>query len=256
MNIGQSLNNNEKSDIVSFLMNRLAQRIAFSFQVELPESADFRAFMSSYDESASNSNSQNGNDTVLDAQTAALLKNLQNISLDEKDTLKTSEMDKIKFLMQLKEAFSKGDIFKLKNDFNQEDIKFLKTMVENPSMMLQSINPQNCQMTFAIPDMGGGVSYKSFDFSKGLSNLIEYAQKSQKPVRINFDEDSSVILKISKEGKLSAEFVSNNAAMEFILRNNIPNLRNKMDKEGLPYDNISYKEDDSNNKKEKDKKGD
>ncbi len=256
MNIGQSLNNNEQFDAVSFLMSRLNLRNTFSFLVELPETADFKAFMSDCEDTSNNFNLQNNNNNILDAQTAALIKNLQNISLDEKETFKTTEMDKIKFLMQLREAFSKGEIFRLKNDFNEEDIKFLKTMVENPCMMLQSINPQNCQITFAIPDMQGGVSYKSFDFSKGLSNLIEYAHKSQKPVRINFDEDSSVILKINKEGKLSAEFVSSNAAMEFILRNNIPNLKNKMDKEGLPYENISYKEDDGNNKKEKDKKGD
>jgi len=256
MNIGQSLNNNEAPDALSFIINRLNSLRNLTFQVELPDAEDFKAFLAYDENSLPNVNLEKSDNNVLDAQTAALLKNLQNISMNEKDMLNTKDIDKIRFLIQLKEMFAKGDFLKLKDDFNQEDIKFLKTLVDNPSMILQSINPQSGQITFGIPDMQGGISYKSFDFSKGLSNLIEYAAKSQKPVRINFDDESSVILKINKEGKVSAEFVSSNAAMEFILRNNIPNLRNKMDKEGLPYGTLSYKENDSEKNDQKDKKGD
>jgi len=141
------------------------------------------------------------------------------------------------------------------DDFKKEDLDLFKAFADNPNIYINNINAQNLQVCLAAQGTQGTVSYKSFDVSKGLFNLIEYSLKSKKPVRLDFKGDSSVILKMNKEGKLIAEFLSNNEAMAYILKSSIPNLRNKMDSEGIPYDDIFYN-DNKQNKNKKQNRGD
>jgi flagellar hook-length control protein FliK len=70
---------------------------------------------------------------------------------------------------------------------------------------------------------------------------------------LDFDGNSSVILKVDAEGKLTAEFISSDKAMESLLKNSIPQLRNKMDNEGIPYKDISYKDQSQKNNRQEDK---
>jgi hypothetical protein len=141
------------------------------------------------------------------------------------------------------------------DDFKKEDIDFLKTCFENPSIVLNNINSQNFQVNLAIQNSDGQVSYKSFDVSKGLFNLIEYSFKAQKPVRLDFNGDSSVILKMNKAGKLTAEFISNDEAMAYVLKSSIPSLKNKLDSEGIPYEEIFYNDNKQNKNKRQNKGG-
>ena len=84
---------------------------------------------------------------------------------------------------------------------------------------------------------------------------MEYSFKSQKPVRLDFNGNSSVILKMNNNGKLIAEFISNDKAMEYALKSSIPNLKDKLDSEGIPYEEIFYKDNSKNNNKKQNKGG-
>lgn len=151
---------------------------------------------------------------------------------------------------------SKDIDFKNKLDLNLlsgSDIKSVKTILENPNMTIFAFNAQNQQINLAISDNSGQISYKSLDFSKTLFNLIDYSYKTQKPIRLDFEGNSSVILKIDKEGKLSAEFIAGTRGMEILIKENIQNLRNKLDSEGVFYKEITYRENNKRQNKKQDK---
>lgn len=86
------------------------------------------------------------------------------------------------------------------------------------------------------------VSQKSVEVTNQLTALIEKAQSTQKPVRISFDNDVSVILKIDKNGKVTAEFIPGSLEVENFLRNNIASLRQKFDEQNLPYNDLFYRQ--------------
>ncbi len=194
-------------------------------------------------------------------------KNLQNTMSQEKNTEKinsetskdniNSKINKLEhktLFMQMKglqdiRYESRFNIDKL----SREDFDFIKTCLENPSITLNNLNFQNTNLALAIHNQDNQVSYKSFNVSKGLFNIIEHSFKAQKPVRLDFNGNSSVILKMNNEGKLIAEFISNDKAMEYALKSSISTLKEKLDSEGIPYDKISYKDNSKNNNKRQNK---
>ncbi len=96
---------------------------------------------------------------------------------------------------------------------------------------------------------------KTVEVTNKLTELIEKAQNTQKPVRISFDNDVSVILKIDKHGKLTAEFIPGNIEVENYLRNNIASLRQKFDEQNLPYNDLLYRQNEKQNKKQNKERG-
>lgn len=143
-------------------------------------------------------------------------------------------------------------------ELSEEDVNFFKVFSENKNLVINEINPKENQVSFNTVDNNAQqVSYKSVNLSKGLFNLIEYSFNTNKPVRLDIQDQSSVILKVNTEGKLSAEFITGNPAIEYALKSSIPSLRQKLDSEGIPYDNISYRETkkDPNNNNKRNKGG-
>ncbi len=124
---------------------------------------------------------------------------------------------------------------------DNNDIEFFKQcFAERKDVQIDVTNIQNMQANIIIPQTGEQVSYKSFNISKGLASLIEYAYNSQKPVRLDFGK-KSVILNIDKAGKLSAQFMSNDQAVEYAIKSNLHYLRDKFDSEKIPYKELTYK---------------
>ena len=98
------------------------------------------------------------------------------------------------------------------------------------------------------------VSKKTVEVTNQLTSLIEKAQITQKPVRLSFDNDISVVLKIDKHGKVSAEFIPGSAEVESYLKNNIAALRQRFDEQNLPYNDLFYKQNSRQNKNRNNKK--
>lgn len=98
---------------------------------------------------------------------------------------------------------------------------------------------------------------KVHEVSKTVLNLIETAHKTSQPVRIDFDNNISVILKVDNSGKLTAEFLPSDAAAEQYLRNNIAFLRQNLDSQNIEYNEIYYRsrKDNQNNKQHQQKQG-
>lgn len=231
-----------------------------SFNSDVP---DFEAYLQELDENKKNipdeqKNVQNNPQVMIPQEkNTETVKTLKKLTEKENIPVKISNLEDIKLFLR-----KKGNLKSLDNDINinldnfkKKDIEFLRICLENPSITLNNLNTQNLQANFAVQNQNNQVSYKSFDVSKGLFNLIEYSFKAQKPVRLDFNGNSSVILKMNTDGKLIAEFISNDKAMEYILKSNIPGLRDKLDSEGIPYEEISYKDNSKNNDKRQNKGG-
>ncbi|OGI01970.1 MAG: hypothetical protein A2104_01625 [Candidatus Melainabacteria bacterium GWF2_32_7] len=230
--------NNEFANIDN-LSNRVNGVNTFAFELELPEANSFAQLMQMSEAEAKlyQSNIPPGQ---IDSN---LLKSLKYLALKDQIPFKSRDIKDIRLLIHSHDLLGNDDRFRIIRDsLDNNDIAFLKQLIDNPNAVINSLNNQNLQANLAIPDASGQVSYQSLNISKGLADLIEYAYKSQKPVRLDFEGNSSIILRINNEGKLSAEFMSSNIAMEYILKNSVPHLRNRLDSEGIPYKEIVYRD--------------
>lgn len=81
---------------------------------------------------------------------------------------------------------------------------------------------------------------KSANVSKTLMNLLQKANDTKSPVRLDFDNNITLVLRVDKEGKLNAQFFPSDKIAEEYLKNNIPFLRQQFDEKEIKYSNISY----------------
>ena len=122
---------------------------------------------------------------------------------------------------------------------SKEDAKFFADLVENKQFAVQENGSKTGLIKFADEI---GPTYKSQQTSKVLTNLIDKAYKTGQPVRLDFDNNVSIIMKIDKKGKISAEFIPGDKAVEEYLRNNIRSLKQRFDDESIQYNDIFYRQ--------------
>lgn len=96
---------------------------------------------------------------------------------------------------------------------------------------------------------------KSAAVSKTLADLLAKAMNDNKPVRIDFDNNISVIIKISRDGKISADFLPSSQVAEAYLKENLPLLRQRFDDNNIEYEELNQREQKRNNENENRKKG-
>lgn len=126
------------------------------------------------------------------------------------------------------------------------DAKFFSDLVNKTDMSAQSVTAE-----FQKALNGGNVQQVQ-STAKATAALIANLQESAKtnqPFRIDFDQDVSVILKVDKEGKINANFIPGDKAVEAYLRNNIDFLKQRFNEENIAYGDLNY----SKSRQEKDK---
>ncbi len=124
---------------------------------------------------------------------------------------------------------------------DKDDAKFFVDMVHDGQFALNIQGDRNAAL-INIDNANEITTYKSANVSKALMTLVDDAYKTQKPIRLDFDNNVSVILKVDKDGKVSAEFIPGDKAVEAYLRNNIPFLKQRFDQQELSYNELSYRE--------------
>ena len=120
----------------------------------------------------------------------------------------------------------------------QKDVNFMLSLTKADSINLADTLINQSQETAQSPNI-----------SNKLIELIKKAMTENRPLRLDFDNKISVIIKISKEGKISADFIPGDKAVENYLRNNIPLLKQQFDAQNIKYDDITHQ----NSKQQKDK---
>ena len=85
--------------------------------------------------------------------------------------------------------------------------------------------------------------------------MLAKAMEDNKPVRIEFDNGISVIIKISRDGKLSADFLPSTQVAEAYLKENLPLLKQKFDEQNLDYEELNQRERRNQDRDQNKKKG-
>ena len=136
---------------------------------------------------------------------------------------------------------------------SKDDALFFNELVEKTDYIVNEKNDGTAFQTnlLKIANTSETQSLKSTEVSKALMNLIEEAYKTQKPTRIDFDNNVSVILRIGRDGKVSAEFLPGDKAVEQYLRNNIGYLKERFEEQNLEYGDIIYKPFKDNSKRQR-----
>ncbi len=123
---------------------------------------------------------------------------------------------------------------------DRDDAMFFANAVKNGNCGF-TVNGQILMENMASSTQEVGAVYKSAEVSKTLMNMIENAHSTQKPVRIDFGNDISAIIRVSTDGKISAQFLPTNEAAEDFLRSNIAYLEQTFEEQEIPYNELSYK---------------
>ena len=119
---------------------------------------------------------------------------------------------------------------------NKSDVDFFANLVENGSVDMNSVTN----------------SQKSSQVSKTLADMLAKSMEDNKPIRINFDNDISVIIKINKNGKISADFLPSSQVAEAYQKENLPILKQMFDDNNIDYEELNHRkqeqQDDRNNR--------
>ncbi len=128
------------------------------------------------------------------------------------------------------------------------DADFFINLAQNNDVSMQNVVSQAQTML----NQGADVKEvkQNVQISQTLLNALNNARETNQPMRIDFDQNVSVILRIGKDGAISANFIPGDRAVEQYLRNNIENLKATFNENDLPYTDLSYSNRGSKQQKE------
>jgi len=121
---------------------------------------------------------------------------------------------------------------------NESDADFFINLTQNENINVQSIQTQAQSMVNSGVDVTE--VKQNVQVSQALLNALSEARESNQPLRIDFDQNISVILRVGRDGAVSAQFIPGDKAVEQYLRNNIETLKASFDEQDLPYSELSY----------------
>lgn len=167
------------------------------------------------------------------------IKNLKSASLESAEKFTTSKTD-------VETSYSAINM-------TQSDALFFANLVKSEQYAVS----QQGGVTGAAAEITNEATNETVQVSATLMDTINQAAKTNQPFRIDFDKDVAVIMKIDKQGKLTAEFIPGDKAVETYLKNNIGLLQATFDEQKLPYNELTYrrqKQDQQNNDKNNNQK--
>ena len=130
----------------------------------------------------------------------------------------------------------------------QADAEFFVNLTQQNDVSAQNVVAQAQNLL----NNGADVSQvkQSSQISQTLLNALMTAKENNQPLRIDFDQNVSVILRVGKDGALAANFIPGDKAVEQYLRNNIEVLKATFKEQDLPYSDLSYSNRGSKQQKE------
>ncbi len=134
-------------------------------------------------------------------------------------------------------------------NMSDDDANFFANLVQNTDMSMKDIATQ-------VAESNNAQTTKSVQVSSVLMEKLADSLRTNQPFRIDFDKDVSVIIKVNKDGSLSANFIPGDKAVEQYLRNNISYLRQRFDEENLSYSELNYSNSREQNRQKQKKEND
>jgi hypothetical protein len=117
---------------------------------------------------------------------------------------------------------------------NQADVEFFAELVEKGNIDLNQLTSQANEKTVQV--------------SKTLINMLAKSIENNQPLRIDFDNNISVIIKISRDGKIVADFLPSSQVAEAYLKENLPLLRQRFEDNNIEYESLNQRERKENQK--------
>lgn len=157
------------------------------------------------------------------------------------EMVNTNPVNTINELSDLsKSANFASDLTKTTVNMTESDAQFFLnlTQTEGNDVSMQNVMSQAQTMI----ENGTSVAEvkQNVQISQTLLDALSKARETNQPLRIDFDQNVSVILRIGKDGAIAANFIPGDKAVEQYLRNNISNLRAIFNENDLPYTELSY----------------
>jgi hypothetical protein len=131
---------------------------------------------------------------------------------------------------------------------NESDAQFFLNLTQDGDVSMQNITVQGQNMLNSGADIAE--VKQNVTVSQTLLNALNDARQNNQPVRIDFDQNIAVILRVGRDGAISAQFIPSDKVAEQYLKSNIDQLRASFDEQDLPYSDLSY----SNSSKEQNKR--
>ncbi len=118
-----------------------------------------------------------------------------------------------------------------------QDWMFLHQLAkgQSPVQPIQNFSPSLLQQ---MPQL----HYKSLGVSGELQMMMEKAYKTQRPIRIDLTDTATVILKLGRDGRVSAEFMPSDQAAELFFRQNMAELKSRLEAKHLPYGELTVRQ--------------
>lgn len=139
-------------------------------------------------------------------------------------------------------------------DFGSEfEINADKIGVNDAIFFVNLLNQQNL-INYSVEDNKIHLSTsdnQKINATNSLLTMLQTSIDSKKPIRLDFDKDVTVILKMDNEGKIQAHFIPGSSEVEKYLKNNIQSLKQTFEDEEINYSYLGYSKHKENSKKEK-----
>ena len=124
---------------------------------------------------------------------------------------------------------------------NQADVEVFANLVEKGQLDLNNMSPKAAESGIQV--------------SKTLADMLAKSMETNQPLRINFDNNISVIIRISRDGKITADFLPSSQVAEAYLKENLPLLKQRFDENNIEYDSLNQRERKNSEKEGNKKKG-
>lgn len=160
------------------------------------------------------------------------------------DDIRTKLLEIISFISDNKEPTFEEQLNEkfLNLDFGSEfDIDSTKIGINDAIFFVNLLN-QNNIINYTVQDdkISLNVDDKAIKTSNSLLNMLHSSIETKKAIRLDFDKDVTVILKLDKEGKILTHFIPGSFEVESFLKQNIPCLRQRFDDAQINYSQIAY----------------
>lgn len=149
-----------------------------------------------------------------------------------------SQVDAVSNLQGASSIFSFGSDNSNQISLTQDDAQFFINLTKTEDVSGQNIALQAQNMIANGGDFAEVA--QNAKISQTLLNALSNARETNQPLRIDFDQNVSVILRVGQDGALSARFIPGDKAVEQYLRNNIESLKATFRENDLPYSDLSY----------------
>lgn len=117
------------------------------------------------------------------------------------------------------------------------DAKFFADLVSKTDMSAGSVA---AEFEKAMQNGNTKMVQSTAKASAALIEALKESSKNHQAFRVDFDKDISVILQVDRGGKINANFIPGDVAVENYLRNNIQSLRQRFTEENIAYGDLSY----------------